>query len=146
MKHKKKISKSNAKATTGNDKQDKRRRSRDPMKAGPAIPTSPPYRYRRATYQSKAALIIAYLNAHEVFTGQVPPPSVADFVRDTGVQAGHRMYGARLDEYVHTPRTDKDGTFTIDRRALRAGKDGRVFQIANTTEGAPSQSPAKDCR
>lgn len=93
-----------------------------------------------------AALIVAYLDKHEVFTGKVAPPNVSQFVRDCGVNVGHGMFGARLHEYCHTLRTDKDGTYTIDRRALRAGKDGRVFQAANTTEGASAQAQAKDCR
>ncbi len=135
----------NATATTSNGKLAKRAKpSRRANKtAAKNTSTNPSYRYRRATYRTKAALIMAYLDAHEVATGQVPPPSVADFVRDTGVQAGHGMYGARLHEYCHAARTDSDGCYTIDRRALRAGKDGRVFQVANAPEAAPAQGPAK---
>jgi len=136
MKQIKKISKSNAKARTGNGNQDKRGTSRAPKKAAPAMPTSPPYRYRRVTYKSLAALIVGYLNAHKVFTGKVPPPNVSQFVRDTGVIVGHGMFGARLHEYCHTPRTGNEGCYTIDRRALKAGKDGRVYQTANAIEGA----------
>jgi len=137
MKHNKKSPKSNAKATTGNGKQNKRGTSRAPKKAAAKQTNGgKPYRLGRVTYKSLAALIVAYLDKHEVFTGKVAPPNVSQFVRDCGVNVGHGMFGARLHEYCHTERTDKDGTFTIDRRALKAGKDGRVFQVANTTEGA----------
>jgi hypothetical protein len=104
-----------------------------------------PYKLGRVTYKSLAALIVAYLNKHEVFTGKVPPPNVSQFVRDCGVNVGHGMYGARLHEYCHTPRTGNEGLYIIDRRALKAGKDGRVFQTANTTEGASAQAQTKDC-
>lgn len=90
------------------------------------------YEYGGEAYATKAALVVGFLDYHKVFTGKVRPPSVAEFVEQTGVPAGHGMYGARLHEYCHTPRTDKDGTYVIDRRALRAGKDGRVFVKAET--------------
>jgi hypothetical protein len=105
-----------------------------------------PYRYRTKFYQTKGALILGYLDAHKVFTGKVRPPNVEDFERDTGVQAGHGMYGARLHEYCHSPRTDKDGTHTIDRRALKVGKEGRVYQTASegdATEGAATFAPSR---
>jgi hypothetical protein len=120
---------------------------RPPQKAVPERSSSSigPFKYRGVTYQTKAAVIYGYLNAHGVSTGKIGPPSVADFVRDTGVQAGHGMYGARLHEYCHTPRSDKDGTYTIDCRALSTGKNGRVYQKATTpalARGCPTDVAA----
>jgi hypothetical protein len=88
-----------------------------------------PYEYRGVTYPTKAALVFGYLDAHKVSSGMVKPPSVADFVRDTGVQAGHGMYGARLHEYCHRPRKDERGMlYVIDRNAFRKGAtDGRLY-------------------
>jgi hypothetical protein len=154
MKNKRKISKSRgekpigtssrAKVTTGDGNPVKSARPRRPKKAAPQSSNGRgPYKYGGVTYQSKAALIIGYLDAHKVFTGMVRPPNVSQFVRDTGVNVGHGMYGARLHEYCHTPRTDEDGTFTINRRALRAGKDGRVFQNP-TTPGLMKAVTAED--
>jgi len=122
-------SKTKTRATTGDGKLANGAKFHHPPKAVPRrTNTEGPYRYRRVTYKTKAALIVGYLDAHEVFSGKVRPPNVAEFERDTGVHAGHGMYGARLHEYCHAPRADKDGTYTVDRRALRAGGDGRVFQ------------------
>jgi hypothetical protein len=148
MKSRKKISKSRveeskttsskAKAATGDGKVTNGAKLHHPKKAVPKRTNSEgPYRYRRVTYKTKAALIVGYLDAHKVFTGMVRPPNVAEFERDTGVHAGHGMYGARLHEYCHAPRADKDGTYTVDRRALRAGGDGRVFQ--NPTRPTPGE-------
>jgi hypothetical protein len=110
--------------TSGITGDGKRARSAAPESTG----TEVPYSYRRVKYHTKAALIIGYLDAHQVFTGTVRPPSVADFVRDTGVLAGHGMYGARLHEYCHTPRPDERGSYIIDRNAFRKGAtDGRLY-------------------
>ena len=143
MNARKKISKShskepntaskNSKMTTGGGKAGKTGKNHRPKKAGPKSNRGGgPYKFRGIRYQTKAALIVGYLDAHKVYTGKVRPPPVANFVRDTGVQAGHGMYGARLHKYCHTPRTDEEGTYAIDRRALRAGRDGRVFQEPST--------------
>lgn len=86
------------------------------------------YVFQGRRYQTLAALIISYLDAHRVFTGRVKPPSVAQFVADTGIQTSHGTYGARLHEFCHVPRQDRHGrTYLIDRNALRSGRDGRLY-------------------
>jgi hypothetical protein len=82
------------------------------------------YEYKHKQYSTKSALVLGYLDEHRVHTGLVKPPSVAQFVKDTRVNANHGFYGARLDEYCKTVRKDERGhDYTIDRKVLNKGAE-----------------------